>query len=137
MDGSLYFSPGGISQHSEQKASGEKYNESNPGFGLEYEWQKENLKNFLLAGKYLNSLNKDSYYVGGGQKLNLLGDKSLYLDGGYTGGLITGYNNSVIPALMPTLSVGGTYGAADLMYVPKIENLTPETYMIKLRIPMK
>lgn len=139
MDGNLYFVPGGISRHSEKKANGEKYNENNSGAGLIYEWTdpETGKKKYFTGGMYNNSLGKDSYYVGGGIKNRLLGSNDLYLDGGIIGGAMTGYNDSVVPALMPTLSLGNRLGAINLMYVPKIDGVTPETYMLNSQWKLK
>lgn len=137
---SIYYSPGGISKHSKDRPDGEKYNENNYGASLIYEWkddENERLKKYITGGLYKNSLDKDSYFFGGGIKNRLLGNDDAYLDAGVIGGLITGYNDSVIPALMPTLSIGKGPVGLNLMYVPEIDGLVPEIFMLNSQLKLK
>lgn len=117
---------------------GEKrYNESNPGVGIRYEWGQGPVLDFVMLGEYLNSINKQTNYAGIGSKYRLFGD-----DNGLNGslgialGAMTGYGKGVTTAVLPMAQVG--YGPAllNLMYAPKTSD-SPETYMLNASYRIK
>jgi len=84
----LYFDVNGLSKHIGSDAP---YNESNIGFGLTAEIEKNKVIKGLLAGTYKNSYNKNSKYLAG-SLAKRFGDK-YYIDVGGFGGLVTGYDD--------------------------------------------
>jgi hypothetical protein len=107
------------------------YNERNPGLGLLAEKDGK----FLTVGGYKNSHDDNSFYVGGGLKKRFGSD--YYIEPGIFGGAFTGYEPSIMPAILPMLSVGKKGGGAlNTMYSPKIKD-KPAVLMFNLSVPFK
>lgn len=90
-----------------------KYNESNPGLGIRLGLRD----GYLGFGGYKNSLDKNSLYAGYGNTLGSLGPLSL----GYNAGVISGYNDSIVPFLIPELKYRGNGWNALLNFIPPVK----------------
>lgn len=114
-----------------------EYNEVNPGIGLTYEWQDDDITELIKLGQYLNSLNKKTNYIGYGVKKGLFSGGDWEIDAGIIGGLLTGYNDSVTPALLPQFTIGNGAFNLNILAAPEISGLTPTTIMFSTQIPFK
>jgi hypothetical protein len=81
---------------SRHMATVKTFNEKNSGAGFRYGLAH----GFLMAGIFENSLEKTSIYAGGGATLLSIGPISI----GLSGGLVTGYADSVRIAVIPEIS---------------------------------
>lgn len=82
------------------------HNEFNPGLGLRFKQKDQDF--FYAVGNYQNSNWKDSTYFAVGKEFWNMGPVSVR---GLVG-LITGYNKTVLPVVLPevVLQLGGGYG---------------------------
>jgi len=92
---------------------GEKYNQRNFGIGLEYAVSE---KFRLQAGMYRNSLGLESGYVGASY---LPWSPFRYSRIGVSAGVVSGYDENVIPVVIPTLSIEGKKLGANILFVPE------------------
>ncbi len=118
----LYFAFNGISYHFDRS---KKYNETNLGPGLEYDFdQVGNWVPFIAGGTFRDSNNQNSNYLAGGGKyrIPLSPDWSnLYVDFGLAGVLMTRYDykdNKPFPIAGPFVSVGNDYVALNAAFIP-------------------
>jgi len=118
----LYFAFNGISYHFDRS---KKYNETNLGPGLEYDFdQVGNWVPFIAGGTFRDSNNQNSNYLAGGGKyrIPLSPDWSnLYVDVGLAGVLMTRYDykdNKPFPVAGPFVSVGNDYVALNAAFIP-------------------
>lgn len=133
-NGNWYLDVNGASKH----FSDEEYNESNPGIGASYQWEEDdNIIRLIKLGQYLNSINNNSNYVGYGVKKRFGDTKGWHADVGALGGLITGYNSSAVPAILPQLTVGNGLFGLNMLFAPPVDGLTPATLMFSTEIPFK
>lgn len=117
-----YVNFGGVSHHFNPERD---YNETNYGFGYEYEW-KDNVN--LAAGWYKNSLDRDSYYAGiryTPDRQSLLGARILGADVSYVIGGISGYRKYVVPMVLPSLC----WENVCTFVVPKINKMNNVTVL--------
>lgn len=128
FDGDYYLNLNGMSKH---LGSNKEYNENNPGLGLTI----DNDGKFITAGGYKNSFGEPSYYLGGGVKKRL-GGKDFYIEPGVLAGLISGYEDTLTPMIMPMLGVGGRNNGLNLMLAPKTDK-NPTTIMMNYSVPIK
>jgi hypothetical protein len=89
------------------------YNEVNPGIGVEY----GGFGRFLTAGVMRDSDSNASPYAGGGLRLSL--NRNIHV-GGFVG-VLHRSDSGTIPAAAPTITVGGSKVAANLVYIPAVE----------------
>ena len=122
LAGNLYFAFNGISYHFDRS---QKYNETNLGPGLEYDFDHlGNWVPFIAGGTFRDSNNQDSNYLAAGGKYRIPLTPSfarLYLDIGLTGVVMTRYDykdNQPFPIAGPFVSVGNDYAALNAAYIP-------------------
>ena len=131
----LYLDINGLSKH---LGSDVKYNERNYGAGLTYE--KDIGKGYLaslIGGGYKNSNDRNSYYLAAGIAARKQFLNKMYLEAGIVAGGISGYGDSVTPAIMPMAGVGlKDVGKLRAMYAPKTDT-NPSVLMMNLGIPFK
>jgi hypothetical protein len=89
------------------------YNEVNPGIGIEY----GAFNRFLTAGLMRDSDSNPSPYAGGGLRLSL--HRFVHV-GGFLG-VLHRVDSGTIPAVAPSLTLGGSKAAANLVYIPAID----------------
>ena len=94
-----------------------KCNQRNHGLGIEYSTPRY----YLTAGELINSVNDQSYYLGGGQRWERrYGDFKAGI--GYFAGLVR-YPSAdlyLIPALLPVASVTYDRLSIDATYIPPV-----------------
>jgi len=119
----LYFAFNGISYHFDRS---KKYNETNLGPGLEYDFdQVGGWIPFIAGGTFRDSNNQDSNYLAGGGKYRIPLSPDwgrLYVDFGLTGVLMTRYDykdNKPFPVAGPFISVGNDYVALNAAFIPE------------------
>lgn len=111
----------------------EEFNEKNLGLGIGKRL-KDNQS--IAAGGYRNSIDKNSFYAEYSKdKKFKISDMDVLL--GLSAGLVSGYTDSVIPYLTPTLSVGKDGKNMKLRYIPKIEDVTPHVLGLQFEMPIK
>ena len=120
----LYLAINGMSYHFDRSKN---YNESNLGYGLEYDFQyTDSWLGFAAGGTFRDSNNQNSNYLamGGKYRIPLSSDPDgLYLDLGLGGMLMTRYdyhNNDPFPVAGPFISFGNKYVALNMVYLPNI-----------------
>ncbi|MCW9025123.1 MAG: hypothetical protein OQK73_10645 [Gammaproteobacteria bacterium] len=123
----LYLAINGLSYHFDRT---KKYNETNLGYGLEYDFKlDESWIGFAAGGTFRDSNNQDSNYLAAGGKYRVpitSNYANVYLDFGLGGMLMTRYdyhNNDPFFVAGPFLSLGNDYMALNFVYVP---NLNPK-----------
>lgn len=101
----------GLSKH---YGTSQKFNEKNIGIGLTF--------NKLSIGTYKNSLYKQSNYIA--YELPKVFYKNIHF--GLDVGLVTGYNGSVAPLVLPAVTID-TFGKTFLKFrvLPAIGDITP------------
>ena len=133
-DPTYYLDINGLSKH----FGGEhEYNEVNPGIGVTRETVNDKIVKALMAGRFENSFNDPSYYLGG-HLAKRFGD-DYYMDLGVSGGLLTGYEDQ---SITPMAALMAQFGKKDLgrlkfQYAPSIEAKDPALLMMNLGIPFK
>lgn len=114
---------GGISRHSCRDCG---FRESNPGLAVQWSpaWLKEYSGNNewrLAAGGYINSNNRNSVYAG----VQWLPIEYGVLKAGVQAAVITNYlEKSILPTLLPTISIETKYVGADIFLVPKFPSVS-------------
>lgn len=105
------------------------YNNINPGIGFEYRLRD---RFHVGAGAYYNSMEAPSVYALAGFETS--GKKRLGV--GIEAGVITGYNESIVPAAMPYLRLGSRNGRLNvkLDVLPPVPDLTPLVVTCQLRL---
>jgi hypothetical protein len=105
------------------------YNNINPGIGLEYRLRDHF---HIGVGTYRNSMEMQSVYALAGFESS--GKKRIGF--GAEAGIITGYNESIIPAAMPYLRLGSRKGRLNVKIdvLPPVPDLTPLVFTCQLRL---
>lgn len=114
---------GGISRHSCRTCG---FRESNPGLALQ--WRPAWLKEYagphdwrLTAGAYINSNNRNSVYAG----VQWLPVEYGVVKAGVQAAVITNYlEKSILPTLLPVISIETRYAGADIFLVPKFPSVS-------------
>ncbi|MCE9506735.1 MAG: hypothetical protein K8R48_00250 [Alphaproteobacteria bacterium] len=108
------------------------YNNINPGIGFEYRLRD---RFHVGAGIYRNSMEVPSVYALAG--IETSGKKRIGF--GAEAGIITGYNESIIPAAMPYLRLGSRNGRlnAKIDMLPPVPDLTPLVFTCQLRLRLR
>ena len=97
----LYLNQNVAAYHLDRQATREKnFNESNFGLGLE----RNDGNSLQMIGSYKNSMNKISYYALVGYTPLVVDSKYGSFKAGVIGGLVTGYDIPVVPALGALMS---------------------------------
>ncbi|MDH5572280.1 MAG: hypothetical protein OEY89_10975 [Gammaproteobacteria bacterium] len=120
----LYLAINGLSYHFDRTKN---YNETNLGYGLEFDIPLDDTWiGFVAGGTFRDSNNQDSNYLatGGKYRIPLSSDRDgLYLDLGLGGMFMTRYdyhNNNPFFVAGPFLSMGNKYMALNMVYLPNI-----------------
>lgn len=121
----FWISPGMVSLHFERNMG---FNESNPGFGLEYAIDKDWS---LAAGRFKNSeYNQSNYVTVAYQPLDFFGFKL-----GLAGGVMDGYmgpNNKYdkkpFPVLLPVMTYENTNFGLNILFVPQVKTESATLY---------
>jgi hypothetical protein len=122
-DDSYWLILGGISRHSCRTCG---FRESNPGLALQWSpaWLKEYAGSNdwrLTAGAYINSNNRNSVYAG----VQWLPIEYGVVKAGVQAAVITNYlEKSVLPTLLPVISIETRYVGADIFLVPKFPSVS-------------
>lgn len=115
-------------------ANRERYEESNPGVGFRAPMGRNGA--YYGGGVYRNSLGRTSLYGGVGKEVLTLGD---LLGLRLNAGVISGYNKSVLPFVIPELRIKAMRNADVLLqYIPEVHSgdmHTDRTLGLSLRIP--
>lgn len=114
----LWISPGMVSFHFERNMG---FNESNPGFGLEYSINKDWS---VAGGRFKNSeYNQSNYLTVAYQPLDFFGFKL-----GLAGGVMDGYsgpnnkyNKKPFPVLLPVMSYEHKNFGVNILWVPQVK----------------
>ncbi len=123
LAGNLYLAFNGISYHFDRS---KKYNETNLGPGLEYDFEQVgDWVPFVAGGTFRDSNNNDSNYLAGGGKYRIPLSPDwgrLYIDIGLTGVVMTRKDykgNKPFPVAGPFISVGNDYLALNAAFIPE------------------
>lgn len=109
----------------------EKFNEFNPGIGLEYLLKDDGA--YLTGGYFKNSLNRSSAYAGYGKQWNLI----RFIDAGLMIGATTGYMLPITPIALPYISIGYKSIYLKTYFIPPIHKATPGGFGFQVRIPLR
>ena len=107
------------------------YNNINPGIGLEYRLRD---RFHIGTGTYRNSMEVQSVYALAGFETR--GKKRIGF--GAEAGIITGYNESIIPATAPYLRIGSRDGRLNVKIdmLPPVPDLTPMVFTCQVRLKL-
>lgn len=114
---------GGISRHTCRDCG---FRESNPGLAVQWSpaWLKEYTDSNdwrLTAGAYINSNDRNSVYAG----VQWLPIEYGVVKAGVQAAVITNYlKKSILPTLLPTISIETKYIGADIFLVPKFPSVS-------------
>lgn len=114
---------GGISRHTCRDCG---FRESNPGLAVQWSptWLKEYTDSNdwrFSAGAYINSNNRNSVYAGA----QWLPINYGVVKAGVQAAVITNYlHKSILPTLLPTISIETKYVGADIFLVPKFPSVS-------------
>lgn len=108
-------------------------NENNYGFGVSYDWKdSDRLK--VWTGFYDNSYEHTSVYGGISYKRRYGHD--IYFEPGFFLGIITGYEISILPAVIPYTTIGiRNHIAVNILYGIHT-HYTSEVIMVNFSIPL-
>ena len=110
---------------------GESFNESNPGIGVEVQWQP---RHGLAAGYYRNSVDEDSLYALYQYTPLALGR---YVRVGAMVGVVTGYpgynDGGLAPGAGLVAKIEGARFGANLVFLPEVSDITPNTLGLQLK----
>lgn len=105
----------------------QKFNEDNSGWGFEYDFDKRgNWIPFVTGASFLDSNRQTSKYLGAGAKQRYRlgwGFSDFHLDAGVFAFLTRRHdikNNDPFLAALPFISLGNSWTAINMTYVPKI-----------------
>lgn len=113
-------------------APGERFNQENWGAGLEVQWKP---RHAASAGYYRNSVDEDSFYALYHYTPLQLGR---YVRVGGMAGVVTGYpgynDGGIAPAGGLVAKVEGDRVGVNLIYLPKISDITPNTLALQFKL---
>lgn len=89
------------------------YNGFNPGIGLRLPYPGYSLG----FGAYRNSLERTTAYAGAEKSIAQIGPARLRL----AAGLVTGYEKSIAPFVLPEIAIGNGAAAVVFTYIPAVE----------------
>lgn len=117
---------------SDALAPGESFNEFNPGVGLEVQWQP---RHAVSAGYFRNSVDEDSLYLLYHYTPLMLGR---HVRVGAMAGVVTGYpgynDGNIAPAGGFVAKIEGERLGANLILLPPLEDVTPATLGLQLKL---
>ena len=106
---------------------GGNYNESNWGYGLEYDFeQRNNWITFINGSSFKDSNNQTSRYLGAGMKRRYLLQKDpegWHVDAGLIAFFMTRKDyrdNDPFPGVLPFVSIGTPSYALNITYIPEV-----------------
>jgi len=110
----------------------ENFNEFNPGVGVELQWQP---RHAIAAGYFLNSVDEDSFYAMYHYTPLQLGR---FVRVGGMLGAVTGYpgynDGGIAPGGGFIAKIEGTRVGANLIFLPKISGVTPNTLGLQFKL---
>lgn len=118
---------------------GGNYNESNWGLGFEYDFEARGNWIPFANGSFFKDSNKQtSTYLGGGLKRRFLLEDNAdgwHIDAGVIGFLMTRKdykNNDPFPGALPFVSIGKSWYALNVTYIPKVSPKHKEIIFLQL-----
>ena len=134
----LYLAFNGISYHLDRS---KKYNETNLGPGLEYDFDgMGDWVPFVAGGTFRDSNNQDSNYLAGGGKYRIPLSPDwggLYVDLGLAGVVMTRKSykdNKPFPVAGPFISVGNEYMALNAAFIPEFLPKSTSLFYFQLMV---
>jgi len=133
-----YLTINGASQHMpDSKFPNAHWNQENSGFGLKFKNPtQDGLLRSLIIGQYNNSINRPSTYGAAVFGKRLLGNDNFNLGASVRTGLVTGYNDSVVPMVQPLLTAGLGPVDINLGMIPRIAGFTPRVFTLNTDIKL-
>ncbi len=129
--GNLNLASRHFSSEQEFLRPGDRFNEFNPGIGVEVQWQP---RHAVAVGFYRNSVDEISLYALYHYTPLQLGQ---YVRVGGMVGLITGYpgfnDGGIAPGGGFIAKVEGDRWGLNLIYLPEINNITPNTLGLQVK----
>jgi len=144
-DDALYLTASLGSHHFGKRDDGSRFNEFNPGLGLE--WTQSpfaaagplDFRLSLIGGFYYNSIERMSVYAGGGPEACHGLRDAVSVCAGISVGGVTGYRVSVAPAAIGSLKLEHNPSGAfvKLGVIPQYSDVTPTVLTLQLgyRLP--
>lgn len=121
-----------LGEEDEFLAPGERFNQENWGGGVEVQWQP---RHAVSAGYYRNSVDEDSWYALYHYTPLQLGR---FVRAGGMAGVVTGYpgynDGGIAPAGGLVAKVEGDRVGVNLIYLPKISDITPNTLALQFKV---
>jgi hypothetical protein len=114
----------------------QQFNESNPGVGITSEKIERKTVSYRTLGYYKNSINKTSIYIGGGMKRKIIGNSHFGIDVGFLGGIVSGYNSSIIPMGMLLMVIGSNKMKTTVGYIPRINEQIPAVLTFNVQVKL-
>ena len=113
-------------------AQGDRFNEFNPGIGVEVQWQP---RHAVAAGYFRNSVDENSLYALYHYTPLQLGR---YVRVGAMLGVVTGYpgynDGGLAPGGGVVAKIEGKRFGANLIYLPQISDVTPNTLGLQVKL---
>jgi hypothetical protein len=125
--------------------SGMTLNEKNWGIGLQYDYELINTRwlPFTTVSGFIDSMNKPSYYAGGGllrrYAVGEHGGNALNLDAGVIAFMMTraDYKNyQLFPGVLPVFSFGTRSVALNMTYIPKVHPKLVALWFFQLKLAL-
>ena len=125
-----------------KKAENAQYNETNWGFGLQYEFARtaQTWVPFVTVSGFKDSNNQPSYYAGGGYMRRMMLARRfnyLHMDAGLIGFAMTRQDyKSGEPFLgaLPAMSLGTRDVSINVTYIPKVHPKMAELWFFQLKL---
>ena len=125
-----------------KKNADENYNETNWGFGFQYEFAKigHGWVPFATVSGFKDSNNQNSYYAGGGYMRRLLLIRTLnqlHMDAGLVGFVMSRQdfkNGDPFVGALPAFSLGTKDVSVNITYIPKVHPKIAELWFFQLKL---
>lgn len=125
-----------------KKSADTNYNESNWGFGLQYEFANTGQKwvPFAAVSGFKDSNNQASYYAGGGYMRRLILVRKwnqLHMDAGLIGFVMSRQDykdGDPFVGALPALSLGTNDISLNVTYIPKVHPRIAELWFFQLKL---
>ncbi|KPJ92128.1 MAG: hypothetical protein AMJ53_09985 [Gammaproteobacteria bacterium SG8_11] len=125
-----------------KKSENTYYNESNWGFGLQYEFARtaQPWIPFMAVSGFKDSHNEPSYYAGGGYMRRMMLARKLrylHLDAGLIGFVMTRKdykNGEPFLGALPVMSLGNKDVSVNVTYIPKVHPKMAELWFFQLKL---
>lgn len=139
---SLLVNGKSIHTHKNEKTN---FNESNWGFGLQYEFAntRQHWIPYVMASGFKDSNNQPSYYAGGGYMRRMMLSRKLnylHLDAGLIGFLMSRQDykqGEPFVGALPAMSLGTRDVSVNVTYIPKVHPKMAELWFFQLKLSTK